>query len=99
MPATLRSRMWSRKKSAMKWKASSWPKPLNTFISSSHRLTLWISTKSYLIPRHTLCGEPGKTRCYITTDYEVRARSKEAGKQEIGVLETWNGEQKRRTPK
>src|SRR5438477_9514854 len=51
----------------MKWKASSWPRPSNTFISSSLRPTLWISTKSYLIPRHTLCGE----RIDMTTDYRL----------------------------
>src|SRR5437763_5571929 len=51
----------------MKWQASSWPRPSNTFISSSLRPTLWISTKSYLIPRHTRCGE----RIDMTIDYRL----------------------------
>src|SRR5439155_24587968 len=59
MPTMPRLPTSSPNKSAMKWRASLWPRHSNISTCSSLRRRLWISTKSSLIPKRIRLGELG----------------------------------------
>src|SRR6266536_4773388 len=60
MAAMLRLPTWPPSNSAMKWRASLWPRHSNISICSSQRLGRQISTGSFLIPKRIRSGVPGK---------------------------------------
>src|SRR5439155_16605335 len=59
MPTMPRLPTSSPNKSAMKWRASLWPRHSNISTCSSLHRRLWISTKSSSIPKRIRSGEPG----------------------------------------